>query len=339
MRACEGCRRRKIKCDSATTNIWPCAACVRLKLQCIHPNINEDSDSETSILGGSIDLQKSSSLNQASHGMPDYRQYIDQFDTVQSPPRHNYQAFNETSNFLQNNYVDPSGNLPVTPNYSSSQIHATGVLDSQYSGDPRTGSPADLNANHLSKAFGDLQIDVNGTCMYHFIAFLIRLLTLSAPYIADQARLATTNTVQDHDVELPHTGLSADMRIRIPEQMMPTDAQALEYFDYFFTHIHPFVPVLCQFDFYQSWHRDRDSISPLILEAVFACVTAMLGQTMESNKWIALAKSEMALFLIDPANKFRTRRLLSRFTSSWYTTSVDTVTQSSRVPSQTWLLL
>ena len=30
MRACEGCRKRKIKCDAATTNQWPCGSCVRL---------------------------------------------------------------------------------------------------------------------------------------------------------------------------------------------------------------------------------------------------------------------------------------------------------------------
>lgn len=40
MRACEGCRRRKIRCDAATTNSWPCAACVRLKLQCVPPTVN-----------------------------------------------------------------------------------------------------------------------------------------------------------------------------------------------------------------------------------------------------------------------------------------------------------
>lgn len=42
MRACEGCRRRKIKCDAATTNAWPCAACVRLKLHCVPPRVNYD---------------------------------------------------------------------------------------------------------------------------------------------------------------------------------------------------------------------------------------------------------------------------------------------------------
>jgi hypothetical protein len=42
MRACEGCRRRKIKCDAATTNTWPCSACVRLKLHCIPPTVQYD---------------------------------------------------------------------------------------------------------------------------------------------------------------------------------------------------------------------------------------------------------------------------------------------------------
>lgn len=44
MRACEGCRRRKIKCDAATTNTWPCSACIRLKLQCVPPRIHYERD-------------------------------------------------------------------------------------------------------------------------------------------------------------------------------------------------------------------------------------------------------------------------------------------------------
>jgi hypothetical protein len=42
MRACEGCRRRKIRCDAATTNTWPCSACIRLKLHCVLPSANYD---------------------------------------------------------------------------------------------------------------------------------------------------------------------------------------------------------------------------------------------------------------------------------------------------------
>lgn len=48
MRACQGCRKRKIKCDSATTNIWPCAACTRLKLVCVPPSTT-DQDFESTV--------------------------------------------------------------------------------------------------------------------------------------------------------------------------------------------------------------------------------------------------------------------------------------------------
>jgi hypothetical protein len=44
MRACEGCRRRKIKCDAASTNTWPCSACTRLKLHCIPPTGGNDQE-------------------------------------------------------------------------------------------------------------------------------------------------------------------------------------------------------------------------------------------------------------------------------------------------------
>jgi hypothetical protein len=49
MRACEGCRRRKIKCDAATTNTWPCSACIRLKLHCVRPNGQYDGTSSDSV--------------------------------------------------------------------------------------------------------------------------------------------------------------------------------------------------------------------------------------------------------------------------------------------------
>ncbi len=48
MRACEGCRRRKIKCDAATTNTWPCSACIRLKLHCVRPNAQYEGSPEES---------------------------------------------------------------------------------------------------------------------------------------------------------------------------------------------------------------------------------------------------------------------------------------------------
>ena len=49
MRACAACRKRKIKCDAATTNTWPCPACVKQNLDCIPPSAEKDGgfDSDT----------------------------------------------------------------------------------------------------------------------------------------------------------------------------------------------------------------------------------------------------------------------------------------------------
>jgi hypothetical protein len=86
------------------------------------------------------------------------------------------------------------------------------------------------------------------------------------------------------------------MRVRIPVEMMPSEEVALEYFDYFFSHIHPFVPVLCQSTFYREWATNREGISPLLLEGIFASATAMMNKQLESNKWIALASRMLTYF-------------------------------------------
>ena len=71
MRACEGCRRRKIKCDAATTNTWPCAACVRLKLTCVPPSLNYDrahgEGGSYSGLEGVLDFDHSSASGEDDH--------------------------------------------------------------------------------------------------------------------------------------------------------------------------------------------------------------------------------------------------------------------------------
>jgi hypothetical protein len=85
---------------------------------------------------------------------------------------------------------------------------------------------------------------------------------------------------------------SNDLRIRIPLEMMPTDQQAMQYFDYFFMNIHPYVPVLQQTAFYQQWNNNRESISPLLLEAIFAVTTMTLEDHDQGNKWLALASRE-----------------------------------------------
>lgn len=84
--------------------------------------------------------------------------------------------------------------------------------------------------------------------------------------------------------------------MRIPPEMMPSEEQALTYFDYFFTNIHPYCPVIIKSHFYQQWQVARNSISPLLLEAIFACASVMLEPVTEGNKWLALASSRLFPF-------------------------------------------
>lgn len=97
--------------------------------------------------------------------------------------------------------------------------------------------------------------------------------------------------IEEYEVSLPIV-TGPDQTVRIPPEMMPDDAQALHYFDYFFTNIHPYVPVINRTYFYQQWHNARDSISPLILEGIFACATFMLGERQAGSQWLALASSK-----------------------------------------------
>lgn len=74
---------------------------------------------------------------------------------------------------------------------------------------------------------------------------------------------------------------------------MPPDETALGYFDYFFKNVHPYVPVIDRKLFYEQWQNRRDAMSPLLLEAVFACSTLMIGDHAQGNKWLALAASKL----------------------------------------------
>lgn len=104
MRACEGCRRRKIKCDAATTNTWPCSACIRLKLQCIPPTVNYD--------GGNSNGFEPEKLEYESGGSGDdeYNKQMQQhLQATQRTPQQNYGhhplPFNDQSNYQQMGYV------------------------------------------------------------------------------------------------------------------------------------------------------------------------------------------------------------------------------------------
>jgi hypothetical protein len=91
---------------------------------------------------------------------------------------------------------------------------------------------------------------------------------------------------------IPYFPVGPDLTIQIPAEYMPSEGQAVHYFDIFFTHIHPYVPVLNKHHFYNQWYSDRDAISPLILEAIFACAGRLSDDPTQGLKWLSLAGSK-----------------------------------------------
>ena len=98
--------------------------------------------------------------------------------------------------------------------------------------------------------------------------------------------------VHDDEIKLPPLSNTAGSHIRIPPALMPGDEDALHYFKIFFADVHPYVPVVIRLHFYQQWQSNRDSISPLLLEALFACAGRMSDDPAQGAQWLALANSE-----------------------------------------------
>lgn len=98
------------------------------------------------------------------------------------------------------------------------------------------------------------------------------------------------------------------MKIRIPPELMPDDETALHNFDLYFTNVHPYVPVLDKGTFYRQWHSNRESLSPLLLEAVFAIGGRLADEPAQGQQWLALASSMNDLGAIK-----RSRRWLTGF--------------------------
>lgn len=100
----------------------------------------------------------------------------------------------------------------------------------------------------------------------------------------------------EYRTSLPPLVSGPGHKIRIPPELMPDDETILHYFDVFFTHVHPYVPVLDRATFYRQWHTDRDSVSPLVLEAIFALAGRIVDDPGEGQQWLALATSASILY-------------------------------------------
>jgi len=86
MRACEGCRRRKIKCDAATTNTWPCSACIRLKLHCVPPTVQYDG-------GNGTGFEQERGGYESGSGDDEYNTQISMQHHLSGPPKPPQQVY------------------------------------------------------------------------------------------------------------------------------------------------------------------------------------------------------------------------------------------------------
>ena len=183
MRACEGCRRRKIKCDAATTNTWPCAACVRLKLQCVPPSLNYD---RVHGGGGSfesvLDFDHSSASGEdEQHGHqldgPPYYDFGDSTDSLhntqamysQSLPNFNGPATTDASLHQPDFTYGPATPMPMTlpESYRSHAAYQNIKHKPRLPAQDNTDWKGEqCSAADLSDVMGELNIKENGVGMY-----------------------------------------------------------------------------------------------------------------------------------------------------------------------------
>lgn len=126
-------------------------------------------------------------------------------------------------------------------------------------------------------------------------------MTQIAPYIRQQRKGFTEPgaPVQEEDENLPPLSTGAGSTIRIPPELMPPNEDVMQYFKIFFQDIHPYVPVIHRSHLYNQWRNDRSSISPLLLEALFACAGRMSEDPAQGAQWLALATRKSSINSLD----------------------------------------
>ena len=177
MRACEGCRRRKIKCDAATTNQWPCASCVRLKQHCVPPTLNYDrthaADGNISGLERVLDFDNSSGSGDEDYSHPAGAAQVFELQQPQEPIQGTYNAvlgppFNTPpyteKSFSQHEYAfDDISTMPLhvpTPSYRDH--HTYNPPQSAPIAPPNDWPKEQYSTAELNDFLGELNINENG---------------------------------------------------------------------------------------------------------------------------------------------------------------------------------
>ena len=82
-----------------------------------------------------------------------------------------------------------------------------------------------------------------------------------------------------------------EFAVKIRPNDMPSNDEAAEMFSIFFNHVHPYIPIVNKAAFCRLWETQREQISPLLLETIFACAGRLTTQPQRGLKWIAMATS------------------------------------------------
>lgn len=314
IRACEGCRRRKIKCDAATTNTWPCSACIRLKLHCVRPNGQYDGSADSqpyetprsdydagpmqddfrqmsahpqSMMGG----QPKAGLYGTQSPYSDGHVYQTVPYAAPPPAQHNMHYTTMPPVGAMDHSYAPASVFPTPPMHHQQAPHSESSPESytdQYS-----------QNSDLTDLLGSLKMDERGTGEQTRPECAINEANESkAPYLDKMLALRNvedepvTEDADDFKVPLSSHTIPGS-KIRIPPELLPDEETILHYFDLYFANVHPYVPVLNKAQFYQQWHTNRDSISPLILEAIFAVAGRLADEPALGQQWIALSSSKL----------------------------------------------
>ncbi|KAI2616089.1 hypothetical protein GGR54DRAFT_611146 [Hypoxylon sp. NC1633] len=309
MRACEGCRRRKIKCDAATTNTWPCSACIRLKLHCVRPNGQyEGSPGESSYDPSRSEYEVASGKDSFRH-MPMQQQ--SQSSMMAAQPKSGMYPTSGPYSEHQGVYPPmPYGDPPPPPHQLqyATLSPQVGVMDQPYASagvfptppmhqhsahsesSPESYHQDQYGQQDLADILGALKVDEAGTAPY---------LNKKMAFAAGEEEPAVEDA-DDFKAVLPPMPSGPGLKIRIPPELMPDDVTILHYFDLYFANVHPYVPVLNKTQLYQQWHTNRESISPLLLEAIFAVAGHLADEPAQGQQWIALASKHADSFMDVP---------------------------------------
>lgn len=319
MRACNGCRKRKIKCDAATTNTWPCSACTRLKLVCVPPTAGQESEFPT---GQTVGSDPTGSLGAPSTQQPSHHAFPmpQTFRDGGQVPIGSIQPYNDGmgvfSQFMPPPHPQPGiyGDVRSPPiaepqhHYQQPQMFSAPQTQQQSLGTPDNSlflENDQSTAENLSEVLGELKIDETGIGMMSlsptkcFEGSKTDVFFLKAPYIRQQRQDRSEPEVpiqDDAEERLPPLSTGAGSAIRIPPELMPPDDEVMSYFKTYFDHIHPYVPAIHRSHLYYQWQNDRSSISPLLLEALFACAGRMSDDLAQGAQWLALANSKLPGF-------------------------------------------